>query len=280
MCRQRSLKLESVQIIAQKTQAKDGYDAVLLGAGAKKAKNVGKAQAGLFNKGNILPKQKLAEFRIAAENMLNIGDEILPDHFQVGQFVDITGVSIGKGFAGSMKRHNFGGLRATHGVSISHRSHGSTGHSQDPGKVFKGKKMAGHMGARRVQMQNLEVLKADNENGLILVKGGVPGAKNSWLLVRDAVKKSLPEGVKFPGSVKAGAGVGAAATKAETETPAQATDADTKPDTQTDVPNAQADAPKNDAPSAQADSPNAQTDAPKNDAVNNDATQTDTDKKE
>ena len=272
------LKLESVQIVAQKTKAKDGYDAVLLGAGAKKAKNVGKAQAGLFNKGNILPKQKLAEFRIAAENMLNIGDEILPDHFQVGQFVDITGVSIGKGFAGSMKRHNFGGLRATHGVSISHRSHGSTGHSQDPGKVFKGKKMAGHMGARRVQMQNLEVLKADNENGLLLVKGGVPGAKNSWLLVRDAVKKSLPEGVKFPGSVRAGASANAAA-KVETETPVQATDADTKPETQTDAPNAQADTPIPQEAS-QNDAPNAQTDAPKNDAVNNDATQTDTDKKE
>ncbi len=196
------LKLEAVQVVGQRTEQKDGYDAVILGAGGKKPKNVGKSIAGFFKKNQILPKAKIVEFRVTSGNLLNVGDEVLADHFVVGQYVDVTATSIGKGFAGAMKRHNFHGLRATHGVSISHRSHGSTGHSQEPGKVFKGKKMAGHMGARRVQMQNLEIFRNDNEKGLLLVKGGVPGAKYSWILVRDAVKKSLPETVKFPGSVR------------------------------------------------------------------------------
>ncbi len=196
------LKLDSLQVVDRRQTDKHGYDAVVLGAGGKKAKHVKKPQAGHYKKNNVLPKQKVVEFRVSNDNLLNIGDEVLADHFINGQYIDVTSYSIGKGFAGAMKRHNFSGLRATHGVSISHRSHGSTGHCQEPGKVFKGKKMAGHMGNRRVSVQNLQVFRADSDNGLILVRGGVPGAKNSWVLINDAVKKALPADVIFPASVR------------------------------------------------------------------------------
>ncbi len=199
------LKLESLQVVDVRDNSKHGYDAVVLGAGGRKQSRVKKPQAGTYKKNKILPKAKVAEFRVSNDNLLNIGDELLADHFVEGQYVDVSSVSIGKGFAGAMKRHNFSGLRATHGVSISHRSHGSTGQCQYPGKVFKGKKMAGHMGARNVQVQNLKVFRSDSENGLILVRGGVPGAKNSWVLLRDAVKKSTPSEAVFPASVRAAA---------------------------------------------------------------------------
>ncbi len=197
------LKLESVQVVDRRDSAKDGYDAVLVGAGGRKNSRVHKPLMGMYKKHKILPKAKLAEFRVSNDNLLDIGDEILAEHFVSGQFVDVTATSIGKGFAGSMKRHNFSGLRATHGVSISHRSHGSTGHCQNPGRVFKGKKMAGHMGNRRVQVQNLQVFRTDSEQGLILVRGGVPGAKNGWVLVRDAIKKAAPADATFPASIRA-----------------------------------------------------------------------------
>ncbi len=196
------LKLDSLQVVDTRQNDKHGYDAVVLGAGGRKPKHVKKPQAGYYKKNNVLPKQKLVEFRVSNDNLLNIGDEVLASHFINGQYIDVTSYSIGKGFAGAMKRHNFSGLRATHGVSISHRSHGSTGHCQEPGKVFKGKKMAGHMGNRRVSVQNLQVFRADSDNGLILVRGGVPGAKNSWVLINDAVKKALPADAIFPASVR------------------------------------------------------------------------------
>jgi len=192
------LKVDSCQVVAHKTEEKDGYTALQLGVGAAKAKRQTKAQRGHFAKAKVEPKKKLAEFRVPADALVDVGAEISAAHFVDGQFVDITGTSIGKGFAGAMKRHNFGGLRATHGVSISHRSHGSTGQCQDPGKVFKGKKMAGHMGAERVTTLNIEVVSTDETRGLILVKGAVPGSRGGWVLVRDAVKKNMPEGLPFP----------------------------------------------------------------------------------
>ena len=192
------LKMDDVQVVSQKTMEKDGYQALQLGAGAAKVKNVSKAMRGHFAKASVLPKRKLAEFRVNEDAMVDVGATFAPSHFVAGQRVDVVGTSQGKGFAGAMKRHNFGGLRASHGVSISHRSHGSTGQCQDPGKVFKGKKMAGHMGAVRVTTQNLTVVDVDDEDGLILIKGAVPGAKDGWLLVSDALKKALPEGVPFP----------------------------------------------------------------------------------
>ncbi len=196
------LQLDNLQVIARRTAEKDGYTAVQLGAGTAKAKRVSKAMRGHFAKANVAPKRKIAEFRVAPENLLEVGAEISAEHFVEGQKVDVSGTSIGKGFAGAMKRHNFGGLRASHGVSISHRSHGSTGQCQDPGKVFKGKKMAGHMGAVRVTTQNLEVVRTDPERGLIMVKGAVPGSRGGWVTVKDAVKKKLPEGVPFPAGLK------------------------------------------------------------------------------
>ncbi len=198
------LKVENCQVVACKTREKDGYTAVQLGAGKAKAKRMSKAARGHFAKARVEPKRKLAEFRVSEENLLEVGAEITADHFVPGQFVDVTAVSIGKGFAGAMKRWNFGGLRASHGVSISHRSHGSTGQCQDPGKVFKGKKMAGHMGARRVTTQNLKVVDTDAERGLILVKGAVPGAKGGWVFVRDAVKRALPENAPLPAAIRKG----------------------------------------------------------------------------
>ncbi|WP_343563290.1 50S ribosomal protein L3 [Kiloniella sp. b19] len=198
------LKLDSCQVVDVRTQDRDGYTAVQLGSGEAKVKNVSKAERGHFAKAKVAPKKTVAEFRVSADALLEVGAEISADHFIAGQYVDVTGTSIGKGFAGAMKRHNFGGLRASHGVSISHRSHGSTGNSQDPGKVFKGKKMAGHMGDRRVTTQNLEVVAADAENGLLMIKGAIPGSKGGWVFVRDAVKRALPEGVPFPAGLKAG----------------------------------------------------------------------------
>jgi len=199
------LALQGCQVVGQRTQEKDGYVALQLGAGSVKVKNVNKAQRGQYAAAKVEPKRKVVEFRVSEDNLIEIGAELQADHFIEGQLVDVTGTSIGKGFAGAMKRHNFGGLRASHGVSISHRSHGSTGNSQDPGKVFKGKKMAGHMGDVRVTTQNVKVVKTDIERGLIMVQGSVPGAKGGWIQIRDAVKKPAPEGVARPGSFKAAA---------------------------------------------------------------------------
>lgn len=196
------LKLDNLQVVGHRTQEKNGYTALQLGAGLAKVKNTSKAMRGNFAIAKVEPKRKVAEFRVSEDNMLEVGAEISAEHFVAGQKVDVTGTSIGKGFAGGMKRHNFGGLRASHGVSISHRSHGSTGQCQDPGKVFKGKKMAGHMGATRVTTQNLEVVSTDAERDLILIKGAVPGSKGSWIYVRDAVKRPLPESAPVPGAIK------------------------------------------------------------------------------
>jgi len=217
------LGLQNCQVVGQRTEDKNGYTALQLGAGLAKAKNTPKAQRGQFAIAKVEPKRHIAEFRVSADNLIEVGASMQADHFEVGQLVDVTGTSIGKGFAGAMKRHNFGGLRASHGVSVSHRSHGSTGNSQDPGKVFKGKKMAGHMGDARVTTQNLKVVKTDVERGLIMVMGAVPGAKGGWIMVRDAVKKDAPAGASFPGSFKApegGAAVKAEATPA-VEAPAE-----------------------------------------------------------
>jgi large subunit ribosomal protein L3 len=199
------LSLEGLQVVANRTAEKDGYSAVQLGAGAAKAKRTTQAMRGHFAKANVEPKRKLAEFRVSPENLIEVGEEITADHYFAGQFVDVAGTSIGKGFAGAMKRHNFAGLRASHGVSISHRSHGSTGQCQDPGKVFKGKKMAGHMGAVRVTTQNLQVVKTDSERGLIMVKGAVPGSKGGWVILKDAVKKPTPDNVILPAALKSAA---------------------------------------------------------------------------
>ncbi len=196
------LKLDNCQVVSQRTEDKNGYTAVQLGTGLAKVKNVSNAQRGQFARANVEPKLEMVEFRVSPENMLDVGVEITADHFVAGQLVDASGTSIGKGFAGVMKRHNFGGLRASHGVSVSHRSHGSTGQRQDPGKVFKGKKMAGHMGAERVTTQNLEVVRTDVDRGLIMVKGAVPGSKGGWVLLRDAVKVKLPESVPTPGAFR------------------------------------------------------------------------------
>ncbi|MEM8571023.1 MAG: 50S ribosomal protein L3 [Pseudomonadota bacterium] len=196
------LQMENVQVVAQRTAEKDGYSAVQLGAGAAKAKRTSQAMRGHFAKARVAPKRKLAEFRVSPENLIDVGAELTADHYVSGQFVDIAGTSIGKGFAGGMKRHNFGGLRASHGVSISHRSHGSTGQCQEPGKVFKGKKMAGHMGAVRVTTQNLEVVRTDAARGLIMVKGAVPGSKGGWVTIKDAVKKAAPADIPFPAAIR------------------------------------------------------------------------------
>ena len=196
------LHMENLQVVAQMTHEKHGYTAVQLGAGRSKVKNVSKAMRGHFALAKVEPKRKIAEFRVAPENLIEVGAEITAEHYVEGQFVDVSGTSIGKGFAGAMKRHNFGGLRASHGVSISHRSHGSTGQCQGPGKVFKGKKMAGHMGAARVTTQNLQVVKVDPERGLIMIKGAVPGSKGGWVTVKDAVKKASMEGVPYPAALR------------------------------------------------------------------------------
>ncbi len=208
------LQLDNLQVVAQRTADKDGYTAVQLGAGTAKAKRTSKAMRGHFAAAKVEPKRKLVEFRVSAENLIEVGAELSAEHFVEGQKVDVSGTSIGKGFAGAMKRHNFGGLRATHGVSISHRSHGSTGQCQDPGRVFKGKKMAGHMGAARVTTQNLEVVRTDADRGLVFIKGAVPGSKGGWVTVKDAVKKKMPDGVPFPAALKSDAVVAAAPAEA------------------------------------------------------------------
>jgi large subunit ribosomal protein L3 len=196
------LKLDGCQVVALRTLERDGYTAVQLGAGKAKVKNTTKPMRGHFAKARVEPKRKLVEFRVSQDALLEPGDELTADHFVSGQRVDVTGTSIGKGFAGVMKRHNFAGLRASHGVSVSHRSHGSTGQRQDPGKVFKGKKMAGHLGDERVTVQNLAVIAIDPERGLIMVQGAVPGADGGWVLVRDAVKRPAPVDAPFPGAVR------------------------------------------------------------------------------
>jgi large subunit ribosomal protein L3 len=196
------LKLSNCQVVAHRSKEKDGYVALQLGSGTRKVKNVSKAERGHFAVAKVEPKRTVAEFRVSEDALIPVGAEITADHFVVGQFVDVTGTSIGKGFAGPMKRWNFGGLRASHGVSISHRSHGSTGGRQDPGKTFKNKKMAGHMGVERVTTLNLRVVQTDVARGLILVEGAVPGAKGGWITVRDAVKKSLPKDAPKPGKFR------------------------------------------------------------------------------
>jgi len=199
------LQLDKLQVVAQRTAEKDGYTAVQLGAGTAKAKRTTAAMRGHFAKANVEPKRKIAEFRVTPDCLIGVGEEITADHYFEGQFVDVAGTSIGKGFQGAMKRHNFGGLRASHGVSVSHRSHGSTGQCQDPGKVFKGKKMAGHMGAARVTTQNLQVVRTDSDRGLIMVKGAVPGSKGGWVTVKDAVKKPVPANVILPAALRSAA---------------------------------------------------------------------------
>jgi len=198
------LQLDEVQVVAHRTAEKDGYTAVQLGIGRRKPKNVSKAERGHFAKAKVEPKAKLVEFRVSADALPPIGAVLSAEHFVLGQKVDVTGTTKGKGFAGAMKRWNFRGLEASHGVSISHRSHGSTGNRQDPGKVFKNKKMAGHLGVERVTTQNLEVAAVDAARNLLLVKGAVPGAKGSYVLVRDAVKVPRPEAAPLPAAVKAG----------------------------------------------------------------------------
>ncbi|SNZ08359.1 50S ribosomal protein L3 [Cohaesibacter gelatinilyticus] len=197
------LKVENCQVVAQRTVEKNGYTALQLGVGKAKVKNVSKQMRGHFAVAKVEPKRKVAEFRVSEDNLIEVGSELTADHYVAGQHVDVVGTSIGKGFAGSMKRHNFGGGRATHGNSISHRAHGSTGQCQDPGKVFKGKKMAGHMGATRVTTQNLKVVKTDAERGLVLVQGAVPGSKGGWILIKDAVKRARPAEAPVPGAVRA-----------------------------------------------------------------------------
>jgi large subunit ribosomal protein L3 len=196
------LQLVNCQVIAHRTKDRDGYVALQLGAGSRKPGNIGKAQRGHFAAAKVEPKRKLAEFRVGEKELIPIGAEITADHFVVGQYVDVTGTSIGKGFAGPMKRWNFGGLRASHGVSISHRSHGSTGGRQDPGKTFKNKKMAGHMGVERVTTLNLKVVMTDVERGLVYVEGAVPGHKGGWIMLRDAVKKAPPKELPMPGKFR------------------------------------------------------------------------------
>jgi large subunit ribosomal protein L3 len=196
------LKLDGCQVVAQRTKEKDGYTAVQLGSGLAKVKRVSKAERGHFAKAQVEPKRKVAEFRVSPDNMVDVGSFITADHFVPGQIVDVSGITIGKGFAGTMKRHNYSGLEASHGVSISHRSPGSTGNRQDPGRTFKGKKMSGHMGQVLVTTQNVEIAKVDVERGLIMVKGGVPGSKGSWVTIRDAVKRPLHKDAPKPAAVK------------------------------------------------------------------------------
>jgi large subunit ribosomal protein L3 len=196
------LKVDNCQVVAVRTTERDGYSAVQVGVGKAKVKNVSKAERERFAKAQVEPKKKLVEFRVSEDALLEVGVELSTEHFLPGQFVDVTGTSIGKGFAGVMKRHNFGGLRASHGVSVSHRSHGSTGQRQDPGKVFKNKKMAGHMGVVRVTTQNLKVVSTDAARGVIFVMGAVPGSEGGYVTIKDAVKRKPPENLPFPAAIK------------------------------------------------------------------------------
>jgi large subunit ribosomal protein L3 len=212
------LKVDNCQVVAQRTVEKNGYAAVQLGAGMRKVRNTPRALRGHFAKASVEPKRELAEFRVTPDNLIEVGAEMTADHFVVGQFVDVTGTSKGKGFQGVMKRWNFAGGRATHGNSVSHRIPGSTGQRQDPGKVFKGKKMAGHMGDERVTTQNLKIIKTDVDRGLIMIEGAIPGSNGGWILVRDAVKRPLPKEAPKPGKFRAPNGAPAA----QTETPKEA----------------------------------------------------------
>src|SRR5580704_4998247 len=207
------LSLEGCQVTAHRTKEKDGYIALQLGAGAKKPKNTSKAERGHFAKALVEPKRRVAEFRVSEDNLIDVGAELSADHFLPGQKVDVSGMTVGKGFAGAIKRWNFGGMRATHGVSVSHRAHGSTGQRQDPGKVFKGKKMAGHMGSDNVTTLNLTVFRVDVERGLILIKGAVPGTEGGFVKIRDAIKKAPPKGLPTPGAIKQTASGAAPATE-------------------------------------------------------------------
>jgi large subunit ribosomal protein L3 len=204
------LKVDDCRVVGKKTEETDGYNAVQVGVGIAKVKRTSKQMRGHFAKAQVEPKKKLTEFRVTADALLDVGSEILVDHFINGQKIDVIGKSIGKGFAGAMKRHNFHGLRATHGVSVSHRSHGSTGNSQDPGRVWRGKKMAGHMGDRRVTTQNLKIHSTDLDAGVILVEGAVPGSKGSYVLVQDAHKSPMPGDAPFPASIRTGGSDGSA----------------------------------------------------------------------
>lgn len=215
------MKIDNCQVVSQRTNDKHGYCAVQLGAGVKKVNRTSKAMRGVFAAAKVEPKQKLAEFRVSEDNLVEIGAELSAEHFVVGQYVDVVGTSIGKGFAGGMKRHNFGGGRASHGVSVSHRSHGSTGQCQDPGKVFKNKKMAGHMGAERVTTQNLEVVAVDLEDNLVLLKGAVPGSENGWVYISDASKKALPDSAPKPAGLKVAANQSKADAAPAEEAPAE-----------------------------------------------------------
>ncbi|MBN36765.1 MAG: 50S ribosomal protein L3 [Rhodospirillaceae bacterium] len=199
------LQVHGNHVVGQRTAETDGYVALQIGTGPAKVKHLNRAQRGQFAKAGVEPQRKVAEFRVSDDAVLPVGAQISVEHFVAGQMVDVTGTSKGKGFAGAMKRHNFGGMRASHGVSVSHRAHGSTGNSQDPGKVWKGKKMAGHMGAERVTTQNLEVVATDTENSLIMIKGSIPGAKEGWVMLTDAVKAKTPDDLPFPAALIEGA---------------------------------------------------------------------------
>jgi len=227
------LQIDNCQVVAVRTLEKDGYTALQLGVGAAKVKNVTKPQRGHFAKAKVAPKRRLVEFRVSEDALVGVGAEITAAHFVPGQYVDVVGTSIGKGFAGAMKRHNFSGLRASHGVSVSHRSHGSTGQRQSPGKTFKNKKMAGHMGAERVTIQSLRVVAADAERGVLMIKGAIPGSEGGFVLVKDAVKRKNPEDLPFPAALR-GTGAPAEAVADEpaeevTEAPAEEAPGDEAP---------------------------------------------------
>ena len=243
------LEIGNCKVVAQKVEDRDGYNALQLGWGKAKVKNISKAMRGHYAKAKVEPKQKLVEFRVSEDALVDVGTELSAAHFVTGQFVDVTGTSIGKGFAGGIKRHGFSGLRASHGVSVSHRALGSTGQCQDPGKVFKGKKMAGQMGNVRVTAQNLKVVGTDTERGLILVKGAVPGSKGGYVRIFDAVKKQLPDGAPFPCMVK-GQEASAVVEEEETvEAVEETVDQDAAPDQEATV----EDAPKQETEEAPAE---------------------------
>jgi large subunit ribosomal protein L3 len=208
------LKVDNCQVVAQRTEEKDGYVALQLGVGTRKPKNVTQPMRGHFARAKVEPKRFMAEFRVTPDAVVDVGAELGADHFVVGQFVDVTGTTIGKGFQGAMKRHNFGGLRATHGVSVSHRSHGSTGQRQDPGRTFKNKKMAGHTGDTRVTTQNLRIVAVDAARGLLWVRGAVPGAPEGFVMIKDAAKRKAPKDLPFPAAIR---GAGEATAPAEGE---------------------------------------------------------------
>jgi len=254
------LSLEGCQVVAHRTKDKDGYVALQLGAGSKKPKNTSKALRGHFAKGEVEPKHKVVEFRVSEDNLIDVGAEITADHFLPGQKIDVTATTVGKGFAGAMKRWNFGGLRATHGVSVSHRSHGSTGQRQDPGRTFKGKKMAGHLGQETVTTLNVTVWRVDVERGLILVKGAVPGTEGTYVRVRDAVKAKAPEGLPFPGAFRKNGEVPAAKDEAPAEAAAEDTVVAAEEPAVTEAPAVEAAAPEAEAPAVEAAAPEA--DAP------------------